>query len=193
MKLTAIAFTAVVLVVAISIVLLVTGGGPTDPRADDPTGDVVVGEGKNPPKDVSVVDIDLAEVSHKGSDIIFEAAMATEIPKKLPAQAMTWRWEVHESGQMTWIVSANVDLGPNVSIVATERNYASSTVDETLPGEITLEGTKLVVRLSAAEIEGFPQTFDWLLKTSLDGSRIDAKSAVAEDLAPDGGTIQLEE
>jgi hypothetical protein len=92
---------------------------------------------------------------------------------------------------MTWLVSANVDLGPNVSVVATQAGYQASTVDETLPGEISLDGRTLTVRLTQTEIKGLPTDFDWLLKTSLDGDRTKPTSGLAQDTAPDSGFFRV--
>ena len=113
--------------------------------------------------------------------------MASDVPQELPQQALGWRWEIYEKGQMTWLVSANVDLGPNASVLSTQTDFQGSTVDDTLPGQIRVEGSTLTIRIRSAEIEGFPSDFEWLVKSSLDGDRAAAKSALAEDKAPDGG------
>ena len=191
MSRTTIAIIAVLVFVGAGIALLATGGGSSEARATDDRGDVSVGDGKNGPKDTSLADIDAAEISKDGSEIVLEADMVSDIPRKLPDQALSWRWEIYEAGQMTWIVSANVDLGPNVSVLATQKNYSSSTVDDRLPGDIEVEGSTMTVRLRTDEIEGFPSSFDWLIKTSLDGSRIEARSAIASDQVPDEGFLEV--
>ena len=182
---TVIAFALVAAAVIAAIALLVTGGGQGG--SDDPTGDVAIGEGGQPPADTSIADVQRATVRREGAEIVFEVRMASDVPTELPKQSMTWRWELYEGGQLTWLVSANVDLGPNVSVLATQTEYQASTVDESLPGRIDVEGSTVTVRIEPDQIDGFPAGFDWLVKTSLDGSRAAAKSAVAEDLAPDGG------
>lgn len=186
-----IAIVAVLVMVGAGIALLVTGGGSSAARATDDRGDVSVGEGKNEPKDTSLADLDSAEIRKDGSSILLEVDMVSEIPRRLPDQALAWRWEIYEAGQMTWIVSANVDLGPNASVLATQKDYSFSTVDDRLPGDIEVDGSRLTVTLRADEIDGFPSSFDWLVKTSLDGSRIQARSAIATDQVPDEGFLEV--
>src|SRR5687767_14504568 len=180
---TLIAFGLAVIAVIAAVVLLVTGG--SEGSTDDALGDVELTDGGSQPRDLSVVDIRKATVTADGDELVFEATMQESIPEELPKQALGWRWELYEGGQMTWLVSANVDLGPNVSVIATQTGYQASTVDDTLPGEIAIDGPTLTVRLTRSEIEGLPAEFDWLLKTSLDGDRAKATSALAEDTAPD--------
>jgi hypothetical protein len=187
---TVIAFSAILVVVAVIIVLLVTGGGGGVNADTDANGDVTVSEGPSAPSDTTVADISAVEVSSEKGDITFEAEMASDIPRRVKDGSLAWRWEVYENGQMTWLVTANVDLGPNASIVATQKDYSSSTIDDTLPGSIEVDGTTLRINVRTKKVEGFPQTFEWLLKTSLDGSRTKANSAVAEDVAPDSGYLQ---
>ncbi len=183
----------VIIAVGVSVILLVTGGAAPEASADDAKGDVKVGRGGTRPKDTSIADIQTATVRHDGSDLIFSVVMVGDIPREFSKEALSWRWELYESDRLTWIVSANVDLGPNVSVVATQKNYSTSTVDDTLPGEIDLEGKTLTVRIRADDVDGFPAAFAWFVETSLDGSRLKATSALAKDRAPDGGFLQLVE
>jgi hypothetical protein len=183
-------FSAILVVVVVIIILLVTGGGGAVNADSDPDGDVAVSEGPNAPPDTAVADISSVEVSADQGAITFEAEMASDIPRRVKNGSLAWRWELYEEGQMTWLVTANVDLGPNASLVATQKDYSSSTIDDTLPGSIQVEGTTLRIRVRSNKVKGFPKTFDWLLKTSLDASRTKANSAVAEDVAPDSGYLQ---
>jgi hypothetical protein len=187
---TVVVFSVILAVVVAIIILLVTGGGGSINSDSDADGDVTVSDGPNVPPDTTLADISQVEVTADNGDLTFEAEMASAIPRRVKNGSLAWRWEVYEAGELTWLVTANVDLGPNASLVATQRNYQTSTIDDTLPGSIEVEGTTLRILVRTNKLKGFPETFDWLLKTSLDASRTKAKSAIAEDLAPDSGFLQ---
>jgi hypothetical protein len=187
---TIVVFSVILAVVVAIIILLVTGGGGAINSDSDPEGDVTVSEGPDAPPDTTLADISRVVVSADNGEVTFEAEMASAIPRRVKNGSLAWRWEVYEGGEMTWLVTANVDLGPNASLVATQRNYQTSTIDDTLPGSIEVEGTTLRIQVRTNKLKGFPETFDWLLKTSLDASRTKANSALAEDLAPDSGYLQ---
>jgi hypothetical protein len=183
-------FGVVLAVVVAVIALLVTGGGGGINSDNDDGGDVSVSKGPAAPRDTNVADISRVEVTSEEGEVTFEAEMASDIPQRVKGGSLAWRWELYEEGQMTWLVTANVDLEPNASLVATQRNYFSGTVDDTLPGSINIEGSTLRIQVQANKVKGFPEKFEWLLKTSLDASRTKENSAVAEDLAPDSGYLQ---
>jgi hypothetical protein len=178
-------------VLAVIIVLLVTGGPPTEDLAEDAANDVSVSEGPAPPKEHSLADVRSARVYLEASQVVFEAEMATPIPKNLKNQTLTWRWEILEGGSETWIVSANVSVrSPIASVLSTQGNYGASTNDDTLPGGIDWSGNTLYVRLNTPQIENFPGEFTWRLETSLDGDRGNPRSAEASDTAPGSGLGQ---
>jgi hypothetical protein len=182
-------FSFVGLALAVIIILLVTGGPPGDggfnPR--DPSSDVVVEGERNPPPDLSLADIARADVRPDGDGIIFEATMATAIPDQLKEGGLEWRWEVIEGGTPTWIVSANLDLGPNATVLSQRTDYGASTIDGLLPGTVVVEGSTITIRIERPAIASFPSSFNWTLTTSLDADRTEARSALAKDSAPDGG------
>jgi hypothetical protein len=183
-------FGVVLAVVVAVIVLLLTGGGEGINSDNDDGGDVTVSKGKAAPRDTNVADISRVEVTSDDGEVTFEAEMGADIPKRVKGGSLAWRWELYEEGQMTWLVTANVDLGPTASVLATQTRYHSSTIDDTLPGSIEIDGSTLRIRVRANKVKKFPEAFDWLLKTSLDASRTKANSAVAEDLAPNSGYLQ---
>lgn len=175
-------------VLALIIVLLVTGGPPEGELARDRAGDVSMSDGASPPADSSFADVLSARVYLEASQIVFEAEMAAPIPTALNKQSMTWRWEVLEEGSETWVVSANSSGDdPVASLLSTQGSYGASTNDDTLPGGIDWTGKRLYVRLNASQIENFPTAFTWRLETSLDANRRDPASAVASDTAPESG------
>ncbi len=179
---------AVVLVAIASIVvLLFTGEAEPVPSFQDPSADVVVGEGANPPADTALADVRSAEVREEDGQIVFEAQLGAPIPNKLRDGAIGLRWEVYQGGDSTFLITANLDLGPNAYIVAEQGDFGGSTIDETFPGSLEVAGDRMAIRLDAGDVPDFPSEFAWLLKTSLDGDQGDAQSARAEDQAPDQG------
>lgn len=180
----------VAVILAVIIVLLVTGGPPEEELAQDGIGDVVLSDGPAPPKDQSLADVRSARVYFEASQIVFEAEMASPIPKSVKG-SMSWRWEILEGGSETWIVSANLTLGPTATVIQQGgEQYGAGTIDDTLPGGIDVTGNRLFVRLNGPEIKDFPTVFTWRLETSLDGDRGDVSSAVASDTAPQSGLGQ---
>lgn len=179
---------AVVLVAIGSVVvLLFTGEAQPQQTFDDPGGDAIVEEGDNPPIDLTLADVKSAEVRDDG-EIVFEAQLGGPIPKRLTDGALGLRWEVYEGGDSTFLITANLDVGPNAYIVAEQNSdFGGSTLDETFPGSIEVVDDTISIRVDAEEVPGFPTEFGWLLKTSLDGDQGDAESARAEDRAPDQG------
>ena len=188
---TLIAFGLVIVAIAAAIILLVTGGGASA-GADDTQGDVRVSKGTDKPEKLAMADIRSATAARDGSDLVLEVEMDDSLPRELTKEALSWRWEIYESGQMTWLVSATVDLEPNVSVLATQTDYQASSTGDPFPGDIELSGSTVTVRLRSDEIDGFPGSFDWLVKTSLDGDRIETASAVASDRVPDDGYLRVD-
>lgn len=175
-------------VLAVIIVLLVTGGVSPAERARDAIGDVETGEGADPAPDSSIADIQSARVTLQDSQIVFQAEMGGRVPRELEDQTMEWRWEIVESGTTTWVVSATVSVGrPVASVLEHETGFSASTIDDTLRGGVDSTGNTIFVRINQAEIEGFPNEFAWRLKTTLDGNRADPGSALITDEAPGSG------
>ena len=183
----------VLCVLAVIIVLLVTGGVSPEERSRDAVGDVETGEGGDPAPDTSIADIQSARVTLQDSQIVFQAEMGGRVPRKLEDQTMEWRWEILEQGTTTWVVSATVSVDqPVASLLQHETGFSASTIDDTLPGTISVSGDTITVTLDSADIEGFPSSFGWELTSTLDGDRADPASAVATDTAPDGGPGRVE-
>ena len=182
-----IVFIIVAIVLAAIIVLLVTGGTVPENSTEDATGDVVVSEGESPPENTELADIVDARVTDEGGQLVFEATMAAPIPEDLGTQGLDWKWELYEGGATSWIVSANLDVGENATVFSPESGTTFSTIDDGLPGELTLESDTIRIALDTAEIENFPTEFTWKLTTKLDGAKGEAGSATADDFAPDRG------
>lgn len=172
--------------IAVIILILATGGSPTGTN-EDARDDVAIGEGASPPQDTTLADIVGAEVRREDGSIVFVATMGDDIPKKVPNGSVEFRWDVSEDGDDTWIVSANLNLGPTAAVTSQKTSYGSSTIDGSMPGSIEIDGDKLIVTVKADKIDGFPTDFAWILKTTLDADRADPASAVATDTAPDSG------
>jgi hypothetical protein len=187
-----IVFVLVGLALGVIILLLVTGGAPQGGFDKSDLADDVVVEGQeDPPTELQLADVLEADVRQDGTGVAFEATMATEIPERLKdGSGMQWRWEVIEGGKTTWILSANLDLGPNASLVSQTTNYGASTIDGKLPGRLAIDGNKIFIRLEPAAFAGFPGSFNWTLTTSLDADKSESSSALARDSAPDTGIGQ---
>ena len=182
---------AVVVAAVASVVVLLATGSPKPVRTfADPGGDAVVGEGEKPPTDTTLADIKAAEVREDDGELVFEATLGAPVPDKLPGGSFGLRWEIHEEGDSTFLITANLDLGPNASIVGERTKYGASTLEESFPGSLEVIDDRIAIRVEPGEIEDFPDEFAWLLKTTLDGDQGDPQSARAEDQAPDSGLGQ---
>lgn len=195
----AIAIGIVVALIA-GTILLLASGGPVEP-GDSPqpdavgeaVGDVVVAEGPEPPGETELADIVDADVTERGSTLVFRAQMATQIPPRVKGGGMSWRWDIYEGGPTgTWILSANLDIGPNASLTSTQSNYGSGTFDDSLPGELSIRGDTITITLRPKKVTDFPADFEWVLGTSLDGAQGNPRSALATDTSPDEGRGPLE-
>ncbi len=179
---------AVVAIALVSIIaLLVTGEAEPVRTFEDPGGDAAVEEGDKPPADTTLADIRSAEVRSEGDEVVFVAKLGGEVPNKVDEGSFGLRWEVYEGGDSTFLITANLDVGPSASIIGEQNGYGASTLDEQLPGSLEIEGDTIEIHLRASEIPDFPGEFAWLLQTSLDGDQGDPQSARAEDRAPDQG------
>jgi hypothetical protein len=190
----------VLLALVAGIVILLASGGPVDSgdngsvaESGEPTGDVVVGEGNEPPGETALADIVEAEVRRRGSGLLFRARMADRIPPRVKGGGMSWRWDIYEAGVGTWILSSNLDIGPVTSLTSTQSNYGSSTFDDSFPGTMTVEGHQLKITLRAKDVEDWPDDFEWVLGTQLDGSQGNPRSALATDTFPDEGRGTVED
>lgn len=171
------------------VVLNVEGpeGGPGD-QSDD----VSVAAGDNPPSDGALADIDSAVARRDGDRIVFEVTMNGDIPDKLRAGSLEFRWDLSENGEETWLVTANLSRRLSAAVISHDTGYGSSTIDDTLPGRVKAEGDTLTLTLEPNDIRAFPSSFEWILTTTLDADLADPASAVATDTAPDSGPGALE-
>lgn len=174
------------------IVLVLAGGGDAPVTAGDREADVVLGDGDKPPSEAAFADIADASVTKADGDVVFEARMARDISTKTPKDILSFRWDISENDKDTWIVSAEIAGRPVVSLRSLGTSYGASTIDDTLPGTISVSGDTITVTLETADIEGFPSSFGWELTSTLDGDRADPASAVVTDTAPDAGPGRVE-
>ena len=119
-------------VVGLVALLLFTGGSGEQAKNQDGAGDVKVGKGPQAPEEIELADIERVNASLNDGTLRLEARMGAPLIRKSPQRSETWRWEVFEDGEMTWIVSAVIDIAPNVSVIATQRDYSASTVNDSL-------------------------------------------------------------
>lgn len=182
---------AIVIVGIIAAAIFVlAAGGPSGSSADKKA-DVSLGEGANPPGDTTGADIVQATARlEDNGDVVFEVTMAEPIDQAT-REGLTFRWDITENGEDTWMVSADFKTRPTVSIRSLRSDYGASTIDDTLPGDISVDGSKLVVTIRGREIDGWPAAFEWLVTATLDADPTDPASAVATDSAPDSGREAL--
>lgn len=180
----------IVLVVAAAVWLL-SGAGDSGGSTSDPKGDVVVTTGPKRPADIKLADLIGGSIVLENDAAVFDATVNQNVPDALDGEAIAFRWEITENGQVTWIVSASVDVERTASVVATQFDYRSSTIDQSLPGDLVVEGGTVTVTLETEGLEGFPSAFDWTLRTELDGDRTRSPSAVAKDSVPNEGSLRV--
>ncbi len=65
-------------------------------------------------------------------------------------------------------------------------------MDQTLPGNLEINGTSVVVRLRTAEIAEFPTEFDWALASTLRAFGHETDSPRVEDRFPDERTERFD-
>jgi hypothetical protein len=184
----------IVVALVAGIIILLASGGPVAPGdgaapapATEPRGDVVVGEGPEAPQETDLADVVEASVRRRGSNYVFRAEMAARIPQRVKGGGMSWRWDIYEAGVGTWILSANLDIGPTASLTSTQTNFGASTFDDTLPGHLRIAGDTISIRLRPDELDDWPDDFEWVLGTMLDGAQGNPRSALATDTTPDEG------
>lgn len=177
---------AIVGTIAVIVVVLASGGDPQVGPADA-TGDVVVGEGPGAPTDPSLADIAEASVEKVGDEIVFQVEMTKDIPPKGSKDVLSLRWELTEDGRGTWLVTGDLGGKPTAAVTSQTTNFGASTIDDTIPGAIEVEGRSVTLTIEADAIERFPTAFGWTLTSTLDADRADPASAVATDRAPDSG------
>lgn len=184
----------VLLAVIVGTVILLNSGAPEAPSAfEDERDDVEVAEGPEPPSETELADIVDADVRRSGSSLVFRAQMSTDIPQRVKGGGMTWRWDIYEGETGTWILSANLDVGPAAFLTSTQSGYGSGTFDDSLPGKLSLEGDTITITLRPDEVEDWPDDFQWTLGTTLDGAQGNPRSALATDTSPNSGRGELEE
>ena len=175
-----------------AIVIVLAGGGDPVVGPRDRASDVSLGEGDDPPADAALADIAEASVTKTGGEIVFEVTMARPVPPPGSSDDLSFRWDLTESGEDSWMVTADLSAAPMATVRSLRSDYGASTIDDTLPGTISVSENTITVTLEASKVEGFPTSFGWKLTATLDGNRADPASAVVTDTAPDGGPGEVE-
>lgn len=181
----------VIVILGLGVVWLLSSDGGSGASSNDRTGDVVVSKGPKAPDEVALADLTKGAARLDGDNVVFEATVDDSVPRSLKREAVTLRWEISENDQVTWIVAASIDVARTASVIATQHDYRSSTVDESLPGELVVEGETVRVTLEKDDLEGFPSSFTWTLSSELDGDRGTSPSAVATDSIPNEGSLEV--
>ena len=175
------------------VLVLALGGSdtPSEQRGDLAYLDGVTPKGQQGGNLVaSIADITFAEVTRSGAELVFTAEVATAIPRPLKISALEFRWEIAGDGP-TWTLTVAIENKEEVSLFS-DAGFGAGTVDDTFPGTVTIDNTKLEVRMDPATIEAFPETFEWNLTTTLRAFRNEPDSPRVEDHFPDNGSEVFE-
>ena len=173
---------AIVAVVVLAVIFIVSSGGSG--AGADPTGDVTLERGPKAPKDQALADVVNAAVSRDGDRLVFEAELAMEPPRTLPNGSLELRWDISEDGEASWIVTASITVDLTAAVTAQATGYSATTINDTMPGEVSLDGKRVLVSIDPGRIDGFPDAFEWQLSSTLDADLGDPGSGVARDVSP---------
>lgn len=183
----------ITLLIGAAVLLLVTGG---DEAPSETARDLTYLQGSAPrsaPGEAqlaaSIADLVSAEVVAEGArTLVFTAEVAAPAPETLRRSALDFRWEVRGDDRSVWTLTISIDRDAQVALFS-DGGYGSGTIDDTLPGQLTVEGTRVEVRLDVARVEDFPSTFEWNLATTLRAFRGEPDSPRVEDRFPDEGSV----
>ncbi len=126
-------------ILAVIILLLVTGGDESLSGKTDPASDVSTLEGRDPPADTAIADLHGASVVPEGDELVFQARLGTNAPTEVPDGSLEFRWEIYEGGERTWLLTATISVDVQASMIAERTDYGSSTIDDTLPGSVEVD------------------------------------------------------
>lgn len=184
---------ALILLAGVLLFLLVTGGGdaPAETR-----GDLTYLEGTalgrapgKPQLAASIADLISADVvAGEAGTLIFTAEVAAPVPETLKRAALEFRWQLEGEDGAMWTLTVSVDTDSRVALFS-DGGYGSGTVDDTLPGQLTMADRKVEVRLDVTQIDEFPSTFEWNLATTLRAFRGEPDSPRVADWFPDDGAV----
>lgn len=184
-----------VLVTGVVVVLLVTGGQNAPPEI---AGDLIYLEGKARPRRqqgalvASIADVTHAEVRRDADSVVFAAQTAAGLPQPLKISALQFRWDLTTKEGLMWTVTAMVQKTTEATVFSSQA-FGVATVDETLPGSVTVHDNTIEVRVDVTQIPDFPTAFEWSLTTTLRAFRHEVDSPRVEDRYPDDGTEHFDE
>lgn len=187
---------AILIFVLTVVVLLVTAGddGPEEVPGDltylegSVRGTAAQGSGQLV---ASIADLTAAEVRPDGNLLVFEATVAAPLPQRLKKSALEFRWDISGETGESWTLTITMDRIAKVSLFS-GAGYGAGTVDHTFPGDLTVEDDRIEARLDPAQIDDFPEAFDWTLSTTLRAFRNEPDSPRVEDRFPDQDSATFE-
>lgn len=160
---------------------------------DEAAGDLTYIEGTTPrsaresrPLAASIADITAAEVRAEENELVLQASFAAPVPQSLKTSALELRWDIAGEDGASFTLTVAVGRESHASLFSA-LGYGAGTVDETFPGMLLIEGEEVEVRVDPAQIEGFPEGFEWSLATTLRAFRNEPDSPRVEDRYPDEG------
>lgn len=175
------------------VVILATGGDDAPPEM---AGDLTYLEGKALQEAkgnlvASIADVTRAEVRRDLEAVVFSARTAATVPQPLKISALQFRWDIEPDAGPTWTITATVEKTTEATVYSSA-GFGVGTIDQTLPGTVTVDEDTIEVRVDVKEIPHFPNEFDWSLTTTLRAFREAPDSPRVEDRYPDDGTERFE-
>lgn len=139
----------------------------------------------------SIADITSAEVrAEEGAVMVFATTMEAPLPQPLKKSALEVRWDIAGEEGPPFTLTVAVGKERHASIFS-EAGYGAGTIDGTFPGELLIDGHDIEVRVDAAQIDVFPEGFEWRLATTLRAFRDEPDSPRVEDRYPDEGSNEF--
>lgn len=179
-----------------AMVLVLTSGGPDAPS--EQRGDLTYIEGRARPNRqqgdlvASIADVIEADVRREGDSLVFSARTAAALPQPLKISALQFRWDVSSEDGGTWTVTATVEKTTEATVFSST-GFGVGTVDDTLPGMVTVTKETIEVHVDVSQIPEFPKAFEWSLTTTLRAFRDEPDSPRVEDRYPDEGTERVDD
>lgn len=165
-----------------------------DDQPVEVAGDLTYIEGSAPrraqdsrPLAASMIDITSADVRAEEAELVFEASVAAPVQQPLKTAALELRWDIAGEEGAAFTLTVAVGRESNASLFS-DSGFGAGTIDETFPGTLLIEREEIEVRVDPAQIDDFPEGFEWSLASTLRAFRNDPDSPRVEDRLPDDGT-----
>ncbi|MGH2747191.1 MAG: hypothetical protein ACRDKB_04645 [Actinomycetota bacterium] len=182
---------ALVVVAVLAVMLLSSNPG----ESRDERGDVRLIEGsggrdRHPSGELaaSTADIVSADIVSADGELVFETALGADLPIRLHPAALELRWELSGDDGSRWTLSAVLSRDLEVALVS-DSGYGTGTVDDSLPGHVSVSENTIAIGLRVEEVPSFPRGFQWRLSSLLRAFADEPDPPRVEDQMPDEGFL----